>query len=102
MKRFFLFAVAMIAAVACAPKDGATESVTPKAEHLFVVAFDGWGSYSMEHVNMPNTRALMAEGCYTLNKRTVLPSDSAPTGLRCLLVLPVSSTAGQTMVVAPM
>ena len=78
MKRFFLFAIAMIAAVACAPKDGATESLTPKAEHLFVVAFDGWGSYSMEHVNMPNTRALMAEGCYTLNKRTVLPSDSAP------------------------
>lgn len=73
MKRFFLFAIAMIAAVACAPKENA-----PKAEHLFVIAFDGWGSYAMEHVDMPNTRALMAEGSYTLNKRTVLPSDSAP------------------------
>ena len=78
MKRLFLFAIVMIAAVACAPQDNATKGRAPKAEHLFMIAFDGWGSYSMEHVNMPNTRALMAEGCYTLNKRTVLPSDSAP------------------------
>lgn len=73
MKRLFIIAIAMIAAVACAPKQG-----EQKAKHTFVIAFDGWGSYSMESVQMPNTRAFMAEGCYTLQKRTVLPSDSAP------------------------
>ncbi len=73
MKKFLLFAIAMVAAVACAPK--ANE---PKAQHVFIIAFDGWGSYSMDSVKMPNTRALMAEGSYTLHKRTVLPSDSAP------------------------
>ena len=73
MKKLLLIAFAMFAAVACAPKES-----EPKAKHVFVIAFDGWGSYSMEHVDMPNTRSLMAEGCYTLHKRTVLPSDSAP------------------------
>ena len=73
MKKLLLIAFAMFAAVACAPKES-----EPKAKHVFVIAFDGWGSYSIEHVDMPNTRALMAEGCYTLHKRTVLPSDSAP------------------------
>ena len=73
MKRLFIFAIALIAAVACAPKGS-----EQKAKHVFVIAFDGWGSYAMESVKMPNTRALMAEGCYTLQKRTVLPSDSAP------------------------
>ena len=32
----------------------------------------------MDSVSMPNTRALMESGTYTFNKRTVLPSDSAP------------------------
>ena len=73
MKKLLLIAFVLFAAVACAPKEG-----EPKAKHVFVIAFDGWGSYSMESVDMPNTRALMAEGCYTLQKRTVLPSDSAP------------------------
>ena len=72
MKRLFLLAALMIAAVAC------TQKPEPKAEHVFVIAFDGWGSYCMDSVNMPNTRALMAEGSYTMQKRTVLPSDSAP------------------------
>lgn len=72
MKRILLFAVAMIALAACCSKN------QQKAEHVFVIAFDGWGSYCMDSVSMPNTRALMAEGSYTLQKRTVLPSDSAP------------------------
>jgi predicted AlkP superfamily pyrophosphatase or phosphodiesterase len=32
----------------------------------------------MDSVEMPATRALMEQGCYTLKKRTVLPSVSAP------------------------
>ena len=72
MKRIFYLAVLLLAAVSCTTKD------TRKAEHVFVIAFDGWGSYCMDSVAMPNTRALMAAGTYTFNKRTVLPSDSAP------------------------
>ena len=49
-----------------------------QAEHIFLVGFDGWGSYCMDSVEMPATRALMEQGCYTLKKRTVLPSVSAP------------------------
>lgn len=49
-----------------------------QAEHVFLIGFDGWGSYCMDSVEMPNTRALMEQGCYTLKKRTVLPSVSAP------------------------
>lgn len=72
MKKLLLFALTILAA-ACAPEQGER-----KAEHIFLIGFDGWGSYSMDSVEMPTTRALMAEGCYTLHKRTVLPSDSSP------------------------
>lgn len=48
-----------------------------KAEHVFIIGLDGWGAYSLEKADMPNVKALMAEGCYTLKKRSVLPSSSA-------------------------
>lgn len=49
----------------------------PMAKHVILIAFDGWGAYSMEKAKVPSIRALMAEGCYTMKKRTVLPSSSA-------------------------
>lgn len=49
----------------------------PKAEHVILIGLDGWGSYSVEKANMPNTKKLMQEGAYTLKKRSVLPSSSA-------------------------
>lgn len=49
----------------------------PKAKHVVFIGLDGWGSYSVEKANMPNVKKLMAEGCYTLQKRAVLPSSSA-------------------------
>ncbi|WP_298651587.1 alkaline phosphatase [uncultured Proteiniphilum sp.] len=48
-----------------------------KAEHVVFIGLDGWGSYSVEKADMPNVKQLMKEGCYTLQKRTVLPSSSA-------------------------
>lgn len=72
MKRIIYFAIMLLMVAACAPK------AEQKASHVFVVAFDGWGSYCMDSVEMPNTRALMNEGSYTLQKRTVIPSDSSP------------------------
>lgn len=72
MKKILFFAVLLTALLSC------TSENTRKAGHVFVIAFDGWGSYCMDSVSMPNTRALMESGTYTFNKRTVLPSDSAP------------------------
>lgn len=73
MKKFVFFFTILLVAVSCAP-----ESVERKADHVFLIGFDGWGSYCMDSVSMPNTRTLMAAGSYTMQKRAVLPSDSAP------------------------
>ncbi len=53
-------------------------SAKDKAAHVFLIGLDGWGAYSVEKADMPNIKALMADGAYTLQKRTVLPSSSAP------------------------
>lgn len=47
------------------------------ADHVILIGLDGWGAYSVEKAEMPNVKALMKEGCYTLKKRSVLPSSSA-------------------------
>lgn len=49
----------------------------PKAKHVVYIGLDGWGAYSMPRANMPAVKSLMEKGCYTLQKRTVLPSSSA-------------------------
>lgn len=49
----------------------------PKAKHVVLIGLDGWGSYSVEKAEMPNVKKLMADGSYTLAKRSVLPSSSA-------------------------
>ena len=49
----------------------------PRAGHIIYVGFDGWGWYSVEKAEMPTVKRLMAQGCYTLQKRAVLPSSSA-------------------------
>lgn len=48
------------------------------AGHVVLIGLDGWGAYSVEKADMPTVKQLMAEGRYTLEKRTVLPSSSAP------------------------
>ncbi len=48
-----------------------------KAQHVVFIGLDGWGSYSAEKADMPVVKQLMEEGCYTLQKRSVLPSSSA-------------------------
>lgn len=53
-------------------------SAKPKAKHLIFIGLDGWGAYSMPKADMPAVKSLMAQGCYTMAKRTVLPSSSAP------------------------
>lgn len=48
-----------------------------RAKHVVLIGLDGWGSYSVEKAEMPNVKKLMADGAYTLKKRSVLPSSSA-------------------------
>ena len=48
-----------------------------EAKHVILIAIDGWGAYSVPQADIPNIRKLMEKGCYTLKKRSVLPSSSA-------------------------
>lgn len=68
---FFICLVAgcMIAATA--------DAASPKAKHVIYIGLDGWGAYSVSKADMPAVKELMEKGCYTLKKRTVLPSSSA-------------------------
>lgn len=50
----------------------------PKVKHVFLIGIDAWGAYSYPKSNIPNISQLMANGSYTLKKRSVLPSTSAP------------------------
>ena len=48
------------------------------AGHVVLIGLDGWGAYSVPKADMPVVKSMMEHGCYTLQKRTVLPSSSAP------------------------
>ena len=71
MKKLSLFAILMALCFSCAKPD------SHEVEHVFYIGLDGWGSYSVEPSDMKNVKKMMAEGAWTLEKRTVLPSHSA-------------------------
>ena len=51
----------------------------PKADHLILIGLDGWATKSFKDNidNMPTVKSLMENGCYTLHKRSTMPSSSA-------------------------
>lgn len=67
----------LLTSVLCLGCTTAEQTAKPKAKHVIMIAFDGWGAYSMKNAQVPNIRTLMEQGCYTLKKRSVLPSSSA-------------------------
>lgn len=73
MKNIFLFLCLLSV---CVVTD--SYAAKTKAKHVVYIGLDGWGSYSMPEADMPTVKSLMEKGCYTLKKRTVLPSSSAP------------------------
>lgn len=73
MKKAMLIAACVLGAATLS-----SYAAEPKADHVILVGYDGWGAYSLPKADMPNVKKLMAEGSYTLDKRTVLPSSSAP------------------------
>jgi predicted AlkP superfamily pyrophosphatase or phosphodiesterase len=54
-----------------------TVSAKWKAKHVVLIGMDGWGAYCVEKADMPNVKALMQNGSYSLETRSVLPSSSA-------------------------
>ncbi len=48
-----------------------------KAKHVILIGLDGWAAQGVDKAEMPAVKKLMAEGSYTLKKRSVLPSSSA-------------------------
>ena len=75
--RAMCFAVAALAAVLLA---GMAPGAQQRAKHVVLVACDGWGAYSVRKADpatIPNIRALMGKGAWTLKDRSVLPSSSA-------------------------
>lgn len=77
-KSIIIFCGVFICAIFCACQSVKEESCEPKAKHVILIGIDGWGAYSMEKAKIPNIRYLMDNGTYTLKKRSVLPSSSAP------------------------
>lgn len=72
MKKVFTLACLLLACFSMA-----SLAAKPKAQHVVYIGLDGWGSYSVPKADMPTVKSLMEQGCYTLQKRTVLPSSSA-------------------------
>jgi predicted AlkP superfamily pyrophosphatase or phosphodiesterase len=48
-----------------------------KVKHVILIGCDGFGGYALQEANMPNLKALMANGSWTDKARCVLPSSSA-------------------------
>lgn len=73
MRRILFFICLVVGCMIAATADAAS----PKAKHVIYIGLDGWGAYSVSKADMPAVKGLMEKGCYTLKKRTVLPSSSA-------------------------
>ena len=87
MKKLIILCFAIVLLLA-----GCNRAQKDVASHVIIIGLDGWGSWSMELGECPFIREKMSEGCYTLNKRTVLPSDSGPNWAAMLNGTPVESS----------
>jgi len=87
MKKTLFAIAALLMVAACTPQK-------PKdiASHVFIIGLDGWGTWAMETGEAPFIKEMMQEGCYTLYKRTVLPSVSGPNWASMLNGTPVESS----------
>ena len=77
-KYFGILIFAAALALASCKCDDMNTKPEPMAEHIVYIGLDGWGAYSLPEADMPTVKSLMDQGCWTLQKRTVLPSSSAP------------------------
>jgi len=72
--KLFLFAV--VAAFLCGCCNNAPERVKG-VEHVVVIGLDGFAGWTVDSVDMPFLKSMMAEGAWTVKSRSILPSASA-------------------------
>lgn len=73
MKRKLFFILSCLIFTAVFP----CQAAKWKAQHAVMIGIDGWGAYSVPKASIPHIKEVMQKGCYTLKKRSVLPSSSA-------------------------
>ena len=77
-KASFLFYLLLLGLLSACTGTEQKAQLGQKAKHVVYIGLDGWGAYSVPKADMPTVKSLMEQGCYTLQKRTVSPSSSAP------------------------
>ena len=81
MKKYFLWSIALLlgGGLFSCTQAGSAQRPEPVARHVILIGSDGFSSAVMRaHPGaFPNIGKLMAEGSYTLERRSVLPSSSA-------------------------
>lgn len=75
MKRSLIF-IAIAALMLAAPQAQAKKS-KPLTKHVILIGLDGVSATDFDKCDIPNMRNLMADGCWTLEKRSTMPSSSA-------------------------
>ena len=76
MKRIFTILVAAVMAVtmcSCSNENGGVRGV----KHVVMIGLDGLAGNTVEAADMPTVKQMMAEGAWTLQARSILPSSSA-------------------------
>ena len=73
MKDTFAKLILLLILIAFTP----SKIYSQKIEHVILIGSDGFGAYAFENAKVPNLRAMMNEGSWSLQTRTVLPSSSA-------------------------
>lgn len=51
--------------------------IQDNSDHIFILAFDGWGAASFNSADMPFLKSKIPECAWTLHKRSILPTSSA-------------------------
>lgn len=78
MKKLFFLSWLVVFAWLVASCSSTKQQSPSKVKHVVMVGIDGWAAHELDQAHdIPNIRALMANGSYTLHKRSVLPSASA-------------------------
>ena len=78
MKSYFLALMTLIGFLMISCNQPQQNVRKPLAKHVILIGIDGWAATNFDKAPMPIVKnQLMADGSYTLEKRSVLPSASA-------------------------
>ena len=76
-KILFLSCLSVLAWMGISCNSPQQQKLQPMVKHVVMVGIDGWAAHDLAQAHdIPNIRNLMANGSYTLHKRSVLPSAS--------------------------